>query len=89
MLKSELIKPLGLNVTQAAVLLKVGRVAMSNVLNGKASLSLEMCLKLSIVFGVDAEDWYNRQIDYDLQKAFKKVARLGLERYVRSPNSDI
>ena len=42
--------PKGMTVTKAAELLGVGRPALSNFLNGKASLSPEMALRLERSF---------------------------------------
>ena len=46
--------PAGMNVTQAAKALGVGRPALSNVLNGNSSLSPEMATKLEKAFGASA-----------------------------------
>lgn len=81
LLRKKVIERNGLTVTQAAKILKVGRVAMSNLLNGKAAISLEMCLKIGIVFGEAADVWYNRQIAYDLEKAKKRISQLKLRPY--------
>ena len=45
---------LGKTVTQAAKELGVGRPALSNTLNSKAQLSVEMALKLEQHYGMDA-----------------------------------
>ncbi len=47
--------PKGMTVTKAAELLGVGRPALSNFLNGKASLSPEMALRLERSFDADRE----------------------------------
>ena len=43
--------PATVSVKEAAKLLGVGRPALSNLLNGKASLSPEMALRLEKTFG--------------------------------------
>ena len=50
-------------------------------LNGRAGISPEMAVRLSIAFGTSAESWLNQQTQYDLWHAEKrrkdlKVARL-------------
>lgn len=57
--------PSGLSVKKAAELLNVGRPALSNLLNGKASLSREMALRLEKAFGVKSEELLKKQADYD------------------------
>ena len=48
--------PPGVSVTEAAGLLRVGRPALSNLLNGRAALSRRMALRLEQAFGADHED---------------------------------
>ena len=51
----ESVLPRGMSVKAAAERLGVGRPALSNLLNGRASLSSEMALRLEKAFGVDRE----------------------------------
>lgn len=60
------LEPLGLSVTQAAKALGVGRKTLSSVLNGRAGISPEMAVRLSIAFDTTAESWLNQQTQYDL-----------------------
>ncbi len=53
--------PAEMTVTEAARRLGVGRPALSNLLNGKASLSPEMALRLEKTFGADRNDLLDRQ----------------------------
>ena len=73
--------PLALSVTDAAKALGVSRKTLSAVLNGRAGISPEMAVRLSIAFDTTAESWLNQQVQYDLWLAEKrrkllKVARL-------------
>lgn len=81
MLKDEVILSHGLTVTEAARLLKVTRPALSNVLNGKAAVSVEMSLRIAAVFGGTAEIWQRMQTAYDLQEAKPKIDKLKLKRW--------
>ena len=65
------IEPLGLSVTEAAEGLGVSRKTLSAVLNGRAGISPEMALRLSIAFDTSAESWLNHQTQYDLWQAGK------------------
>ena len=47
--------PSGMSVKEAAARLGVGRPALSNLLNGKASLSPKMALRLERAFGADGD----------------------------------
>ena len=55
--------PSGMTVSEAARRLEVGRVALSNLLNGKASLSPRMALKLERAFGADSQALMRRQAE--------------------------
>ena len=57
--------PKGVTVTKAADLLGVGRPALSNMLNGKASISPEMALRLERTFGADHEELLDLQARFD------------------------
>ena len=63
-IKSDVI-PKGMNVTQAAKALGVGRPALSNLLNGNSSLSSEMAMKLEKAFGVSASELLAMQSVFD------------------------
>ncbi len=53
--------PQGMSVTDAAKRLGVGRPALSNLLNGKSSLSPTMALRLEKVFGADRQELQDLQ----------------------------
>ena len=56
------LKPLGLTVTEAAGALGVSRKTLSSILNGRAGISPEMAVRLSLAFGTTAESWMNQQV---------------------------
>lgn len=70
------LEPLGLNVTEAANALGVSRKTLSSILNGRAGISPEMAVRLSIAFGTTAESWLNQQTQYDLWQAEKRRKNL-------------
>lgn len=57
--------PAGMNVTQAAKVLGVGRPALSNLLNGNSNLSPEMAAKFEKAFGASAGALLAMQSAYD------------------------
>ena len=68
-IKEDIVPELGLSVTEASRQLGVSRVAFSRVLNGKATISAEMALRLHLWLGDNspsAESWLHQQADYDL-----------------------
>jgi addiction module HigA family antidote len=77
-LKTLCLAPLGLTVTATAEALGVSRKTLSAILNGRAGISPEMAVRLSIAFGTTAESWLNQQTQYDLWHAeqFRKQLRV-------------
>jgi antitoxin HigA-1 len=68
-IKTLCLEPLGVSVTQAAEALGVSRKTLSAIVNGRAGISPEMAIRLSIAFGTSAESWLNQQTQYDLWQA--------------------
>jgi antitoxin HigA-1 len=66
------LEPLALNVTQTAEKLGVTRAALSNFLNGNASLSPEMAIRLDKAFGVSMETLMRMQNSWDIAQARKR-----------------
>ncbi len=79
--KEDVLDYLGLSITDAAELLKVTRTALSNIANGKADISVDMSLRMAIVFGGTAEWWQRMQTGYNLDEARPRIAKLKLKRY--------
>src|SRR5579863_7484296 len=75
-IKALCLDPLKLTVTEAARSLGVSRKTLSSILNGRAGISPEMAVRLSIAFGTSAESWLNQQIQYDLWHAERNRNRL-------------
>ena len=74
------LEPLSLTVTDAARSLGVSRKALSAILNGRAGISPEMAVRLSIAFDASAESWLNQQLQYDLWNAEKDRKRFHVEK---------
>jgi len=85
-IREDCLEPLGLTVTAAARLLGVSRQALNNVLNGKAGISPDMAVRLSMAFGGSAEMWLGMQVDHDLAQVRARAKEFGIERVgVASP----
>lgn len=74
------LEPLGISISEAARALGVSRKTLSAILNGRAGISPEMAIRLSIAFDTSAETWLNQQTQYDLWLAEKKRKGLRVER---------
>ncbi|WP_257255604.1 MULTISPECIES: HigA family addiction module antitoxin [unclassified Endozoicomonas] len=79
-LGEDLLKPLGLSVTQAAEHLHVSRKTLSKIINGRGAITAEMALRLEKVFGKpSAVHWLRIQNAYDLWHL--KQRELGITPY--------
>lgn len=74
------LEPLGISVTAAANGLDVSRKTLSSILNGRAGISPEMAVRLSIAFDTSSESWLNQQSQYDLWQAEKRRESLHVNR---------
>ena len=79
------LEPLGLNVTEAAKVLGVSRQALSNLVNGRASMSAEMAIRLAKAFGSTTETWIRLQGAYDVAQAQAREDEIKVERYEPQP----
>jgi len=79
--RHEVLKPLGLSVTEAADALGVTRPALSALLNERAQLSPEMAIRIEKAFGVSMETLMRMQNSYDIAQARKREAEIKVERY--------
>jgi antitoxin HigA-1 len=71
-IRTEIIEPTGLSVTAAATALQVSRPALSSLLNGKASLSGDMALRIEKAFGVRMDTLMRMQSSYDIAQTRKR-----------------
>jgi len=76
------LSPLGISVTTAATALGVSRKTLSAILNGRAGISPEMAIRLSLAFNTTAESWLNQQLHYDLWHAERSGKRLRVRKLV-------
>lgn len=81
-IKTLCLEPLGLTVTEAAEALGISRKTLSAILNGRAGISPEMAIRLSIAFNTTAESWLNQQMQYDLWLAERHRNQLRVSKLV-------
>ena len=79
--KRQCLEPLGLSVTRAAAGLGVTRQALSELLNGRTGISVEMAIRLSKAFGATPETWLGMQLAYDLWQARDRAEQIKVERF--------
>ena len=78
--REDCLKALGLSVTEGARSLGVGRQTLSNLVNEKASVSIEMAFRLSKAFGSTPETWLGMQLAYDLAQSRDLEQRIRVKR---------
>src|SRR5258706_4679662 len=79
----EVLKPLGVSVTEAAHALGVGRQALSAVLNGRAKLTPEMAVRVEKAFGPKWEVLMRLQLQFDVSEMRKHTKDIKVKRYHR------
>ena len=75
-IRYECLEPLGLTVTRAAQGLGVTRQALSDLVNEKAGVSVDMAIRLSKAFGSSPETWLGLQTAYDLWQARERASKI-------------
>jgi addiction module HigA family antidote len=81
----EVLQPLDLSVSRAAEVLQVRRATLSDLLNGKASLSPEMALRVEKAFGVSMETMLHMQAWYDTCLMRARSDEIAVERFHKEP----
>ena len=80
-IREEIIEALGLTVTSAADILGVRRATLSDVTNGKASVSAEMALRLETAFGISMDLLLKLQAGYDAAQARMHGNQIKVKRF--------
>lgn len=81
--RTEIIDPLSLSVTDAAAALGVTRPALSAFLNARAALSPEMAIRIEKAFGVSMETLMRMQNSHDIAEARKRADAITVAPYSR------
>lgn len=68
-LLEDVLKPLGLTITEAAQDLGVNRKTLSAMVKGKCSLTTEMAIRIAHATGTSPESWLNMQTKLNLWHA--------------------
>lgn len=86
--KSEVIEPLKLSVTEAAEALGITRAALSTFLHGRSNLSPEMALRIEKAFGMSMDTLMRMQCSFDIAQARAREAEINVARYAAKPQAD-
>jgi antitoxin HigA-1 len=66
-------EPLGISINQLSRDLSVPPNRVSEIVNGKKSITADTALRLQRYFGVEAQFWLNLQTEYDLRIIKRKI----------------
>jgi addiction module HigA family antidote len=87
-LLEDFMEPLGLTQYRLARDLRVTPIRISQIVNGKRSISVDTALRLARYFGTSAAVWLRLQVHYDLEVAEQELSkRINREVKVRSQPS--
>ena len=73
-LREDLMTPLGLSINKVARDLRVPVTRMSEIVNGRRSITADTALRLARYFSTTPEFWVNLQSAYDLDVATRASA---------------
>ena len=79
--KRQCIEPMGLTVTRAAQGLGITRQALSELIDERTGISVEMAIRLSKAFGSTPETWLGMQTAYDLWQARERAEEIAVEQF--------
>ncbi len=83
-IRTEIIEPADLSVTDAAKALQVSRPALSSLLNAKADLSGDVALRIEKAFGVKMDTLMRMQSAYDIAQTRKREKEIRVRRFHRA-----
>lgn len=72
-LREDFMEPLGISINKLARDLSVPPNRISEIVNGKRSITADTALRLQKYFGIEAQFWLNLQNEYDLRIMKRKV----------------
>ena len=72
-LREDFMEPLDISINQLARDLSVPPNRISEIVNGKRSISADTALRLQRYFGIEAQFWLNLQTEYDLRMVKRKI----------------
>ena len=72
-LREDFMEPLGISINQLSRDLSVPPNRISEIVNGKRSITADTALRLERYFNVEAQFWLNLQNEYDLRIIKRKI----------------
>ena len=79
--RRQCLEPLGLSVAAAAKHLGVARQSLSELVNERAGVSVDMAIRLTKAFGSTPETWLGLQMAHDLWQARNRIEDIKVDRF--------
>jgi len=73
-LREDFMKPLGLSQYRLARDIGVTPIRISQIINGKRSITVDTAMRLARYFGTSAAVWLRLQVRYDLEVAERELS---------------
>jgi addiction module HigA family antidote len=74
-LREDFMKPMGISMNKLSRDIAVPPNRISEIVNGKRSISADTALRLERYFGVEAQFWLTLQSEYDLRVMKRKIGK--------------
>ena len=71
-LRTDFMKPMGISINRLSRDLSVPPNRISEIVNGKRSITADTALRLQRYFGIKAQFWLNLQNEFDLRRAVRE-----------------
>lgn len=72
-LREDFMEPMGISINQLSRDIAVPPNRISEIVNGKRSITADTALRLERYFGIEAQFWLNLQSEYDLRVMKQKI----------------
>jgi addiction module HigA family antidote len=73
LLREDVLRPLGIEVTDAAHRLGISRTTLSRVINGRSGISPDLAIRLERAGASTARFWMTLQANYELASAEQRI----------------
>lgn len=84
-IRMEVLDPLDLSVTAAAKVLGVTRPTLSALLNGRATLSSEMALRIEKAFGPSMDTLLRMRATFEIAETRQRESEIRIKKYKPKP----
>lgn len=74
-LYEDIIVPLGITITEASQSLGISRKTLSEIINGRASLTPQTAIRIALATDTSAESWLLMQTKLDIWNALREKPR--------------